>query len=192
VIAPEDLKRTLMDVVAVLATRRIGFHITGGLASSFYGEPRFTQDIDIVIVISQGPALAELMIELEQKFLLDRIAVEDAVRRQGLFQALHEETMIKVDFHVGEAVPGELGRSRHEEILLGVVVPLVSKEDSILSKLVWMSKGSHKSRQDVKMMLIRPAEVDLDYLRSQAVQLGVVQLLNEVTTEIEKDKRTDA
>jgi len=141
-----DLKTTLADIAAVLIARQFKFHLTGGLASSFYGEPRFTQDIDIVIRVVIGDSLTQLIQELSRKFIVDRAAIEDAVRHKGIFQALHEETMIKVDFHVGEAIQGELNRSHNEEILSGIVVPLVSKEDAILSKLIWISKGSNKSR----------------------------------------------
>jgi len=184
----DDLKLTLIDVTAILSASQLKFHLTGGLASSFYGEPRFTQDIDIVIRVSQGSLLDLLISELAKKFVIDRDAVVDAVRRRGLFQALHEETMIKVDFHVDEAIAGELDRSLTEEVLLGVKLPLVSKEDAILSKLLWIRKGSHKSRQDIKMMLKRRGEIDLDYLDSQAAKLGVQGILSELRAELETEQ----
>jgi len=180
----KDLKSTLTDVVTILAVRRIKFHLTGGFASSFYGEPRFTQDIDIVIRISLGTSLDQLLSDLAEKFIIDPIAIEDAVQRKGIFQALHEDTMIKVDFHVGEAIEGELERSQSEEVLPGVLVPLVSKEDAILSKLIWVSKGSYKSKQDIKMMLKRRGDIDLTYLGNQAAKLGVQNILSELRAEL--------
>ncbi|MBL7662656.1 hypothetical protein JNK13_07885 [bacterium] len=44
----EDFKETLVKTLNVLAELGIPHLITGGLAASYYGEPRFTQDIDIV------------------------------------------------------------------------------------------------------------------------------------------------
>ncbi len=179
-----DLKITLADVSAVLLGRQCKFHLTGGLASSFYGEPRFTQDIDIVIKIGLSDSLNQLADDLSRKFIVDRSAIEDAVRRMSIFQALHEVTMIKVDFHVGEAIGGELERSRSEEILAGVVVPMVSVEDALLSKLIWISKGSDKSRHDVKAMLKRcEKKLDLDYLNQRAALLGVEELLKRLRAE---------
>lgn len=119
---------------------------------------------------------------------MDRAAIEDAVKHGHIFQALHEETMIKVDFHVGEAIHGELDRSKKEEILAGVIVPLVSKEDAILSKLIWISKGSNKSRHDVKAMLKRRGEVDFDYLNAQAAKLGVDEILRELKAGLERNE----
>ena len=183
-----DLKITLTDIAAILLKGQCKFHLTGGLASSFYGEPRFTQDIDIVIRVVIGDTLNQLIQDLSQKFIVDRSAIEEAVRRKSIFQALHEETIIKVDFHVGEAIKGELDRSHSEEILAGVVVPIVSKEDAILSKLIWISKGSNKSRHDVKTMLKRSGKIDTVYLNSQASQLGVQNILKELRAELESDQ----
>lgn len=70
----KDLKSTLADVAAVLSANQLEFHLTGWLASSFYGEPRFTQDIDIVIRIFPGSLLDQLVSDLAERFIVDRIA----------------------------------------------------------------------------------------------------------------------
>ncbi len=186
-ISAEDLKATITRVCAILSEQKIKYHITGGLASSLYGEPRFTQDIDIVIKISIGSALVTLITRLSESFYVEPDSVEDAVRRGSIFQALDEKTLIKVDFHVGESIPGELERSKVEELLPGVTVPIVSKEDSILSKLLWIKKGSHKSRQDVKLMLKSRGVLDLAYIDHQAAHLGVSELLMQLRNELSSE-----
>ena len=183
----KDLNSTIVRIVSILTDSKIKFHLTGGLASSFYGEPRFTQDIDIVIRISPGQTLDSLVAALTNNFIIDPQTLKEAVDRQGLFQALDEETMIKVDFHVGEAVPGELERSIVREIFPGVQAPLVTIEDSILSKLIWIKKGSHKSRQDIKMMLKRKEPIDFNYLEEQAIKLNLSPLLEELQAELKTD-----
>ncbi len=45
----EAFQRTVEQFVAILRQLEIPFHITSGSISSAYGEPRLTQDIDIVI-----------------------------------------------------------------------------------------------------------------------------------------------
>ncbi len=179
-VEPNELGAVLSEIVSILNSHSIAFHITGGLASSFYGEPRLTQDIDIVIRIAPGKSLDQLLATLADRFIVDPPAVIQAVSSKQLFQALHDETAIKIDFHVGEAIEGELSRSIKEEILPGIVVPLVSKEDAILSKLLWIAKGSHKSRQDVAMMLRDKATINWDKLEHSASKLGVVEILNEI------------
>lgn len=45
----EAFRNTLVKAVAILERYSIRFHLTGGITSVLYGEPRMTQDIDIVI-----------------------------------------------------------------------------------------------------------------------------------------------
>ena len=182
-IAVDDLQRTILHLTSVLSSLPVKYHFTGGIASSFYGEPRFTQDLDVVLQIeSQSPLLDALIERLLPLFFMDVDTVQEEVHRQGLFQALDEETMIKVDFHVGEAIPHELERSRIEEVFPGLTVPVVSREDAILSKLLWVRQGSHKSRRDASMMLHRAGAMDRAYLERQAIALGVSDLLEELQT----------
>ena len=56
--------------------------------------------------------------------------------------------------------PGELNRTSLCEISPGLTAPLVSKEDAILSKLLWIQQGSGKSRHDVIEMLKRDEDLD--------------------------------
>lgn len=175
-----DLQTVLSDITAILKKLNITFHITGGLVSSLYGEPRFTQDIDIVISLRLKSKSLELIKELQDIFYINEDSIIKAIENQKMFQALHTETMIKVDFHVGEAISGELSRSITLEILPGIFAPVVSIEDSILSKLLWVNKGSHKSRQDIIMMLKLNPDLDMKYLEVQANILGVNGILSEL------------
>jgi len=181
----DDLGVVLEDVVSVLNRGQFGFHLTGGLASSFYGEPRFTQDIDIVLTIPTDSSREFLFKELSEKFIVEWDALCEAVRRERIFQALHKSKLIKVDFHVGEAIPNELSRSKQVELLPNIFVPLVSMEDSILSKLIWISKGSEKARLDVKAMLQRSGEIDILFLEAQARALNLDLILKDLWSELE-------
>jgi hypothetical protein len=177
-----ELRQVLEAVIAVLDSLRISYHVTGGLASSFYGEPRLTQDIDFVVRVasSEIPRLSAL---LDREFLLDPKRAARAVETGGMFQALHRELLIKADFHVGEDVPGELDRSRKVEIFEGLEAKIVSKEDAILSKLLWTMRGSSKSRSDVRGMLLDPTPVDERLLQRLADRLGCADLLREIRSE---------
>jgi hypothetical protein len=189
-IDPKELNQTIGRIALLLRESSIPFHLTGGLISSFYGEPRLTQDIDVVLRLGPGGQLDSLVLALQKDFFIDEIAAANAVLEQRMFQALDRKTMIKVDFHVGEMIPGELDRSRNEEILPGISTKIVSKEDAILSKLLWIKKGSHKSRQDVQMMLSRKGPLDSDYLNRQAIALGVIDLLRELEPRLPRQTRT--
>ena len=62
------------------------------------------------------------------------------------------------------------------EILPGLTVPLVGKEDAIVSKLLWIQQGSHKARHDVKMMLSRDEDLVRADLTDGAGTLGLRML----------------
>ena len=88
--------------------------------------------------------------------------------------------MFKVDFHLSDIVPGALERRRDEKIMTGRIVPMVSPEDSILSKLHWIKLGSGRSKKDVVAMLRVQENLDNEYLESTAEQLGVKAILDEL------------
>lgn len=45
----EGFEPTLRKLVSLLDRFSVRFHLTGGIASVAYGEPRLTQDIDLVV-----------------------------------------------------------------------------------------------------------------------------------------------
>lgn len=51
-----DQDDLLLEVSQVLERLRIPYFVTGSIATIFYGEPRFTNDIDIVVVPEGGTA----------------------------------------------------------------------------------------------------------------------------------------
>ena len=176
----DDLTRVLKDLVARFTTARIRFYLTGGLVSSFYGEPRFTQDIDLVLPLADTTDTERLMACISSDYFVDQELLENAVRESSMAQLLHKETFIRIDLHVSELIPGTFTRVHPVEIFPGVVIPILSKEDAILTKLKWIQLGSHKSRRDVVMMLRRDTPTNLAFIEQQATELGLSTLLHEL------------
>ena len=156
-----DLRGTMERILAILQHLGFKFHFTGGAVAAFYGDPRFTQDLDLVIQITAfQPETRMLLNRLSAAYFIHEQAIMEAIAGKGMFQAIDEVSMVKVDFHVGEKIPGELNRTSLREISPGLTAPLVSKEDAILSKLLWIQQGSGKSRHDVIEMLKRDEDLD--------------------------------
>jgi hypothetical protein len=180
-----DLRGTMERISAILHDLGFKYHFTGGVVAAFYGDPRFTQDVDLVIQMTTSqPETRMLLNRLSIGYFIYEQAIMDAIAAKGLFQAIDEVSMVKIDFHVGEGIPGELGRTNFMEVSPGLMAPLVSKEDAILSKLLWIQQGSGKSRHDVIEMLKRDEDVDRNCLRERAATLGLNVLLAEFETEI--------
>jgi hypothetical protein len=177
-----DLDITTKKVVALLQKTDKVFAFTGGLAAITYGDPRTTNDVDLIMEINPwerdfAGTLAALM---GDDFYFSIEGCREAIDEQSMFQAIDKETMFKVDFHLADIVPGALERRRNEKIMTGRIVPMVSPEDSILSKLHWIKLGSGRSKKDVVAMLRVQENLDNDYLETTAEQLGVKPILDEL------------
>ena len=63
------------------------------------------------------------------------------------------------------------------------MLPVVCRVDAAASKLVWISKGSHKSRRDLRAIHRGANHVQQAEIASFAEKLGLDDLLAEVLTE---------
>jgi hypothetical protein len=181
----DDFPETLERLVKILGELGVRTHVTDGIAASFYGDPRYTQDLDFVVDLTLGrPETRMLLDRLSNGYLINKDVATDAIARRSLFQAIDQQSMIKIDFHVGGRIPGELDRSTRREIAPGLFAPLVSKEDAIVSKLLWIQQGSEKGRRDVREMLRREEYLDRNLLKQLAASLDVLDLLDELDAEM--------
>ena len=149
------LAELLADAVRRLDRAHIPYMITGSVASTFYGEPRATRDLDIVI-----DPLAETLTALVEGLLADGYYVD----RDAAFTALRERTQFnvvgteasKIDFIVRKERPfsrEEFDRRRRAD-LLGTEAFIASAEDMILAKLEWsLPLDSERQLRDVASML---------------------------------------
>ena len=175
----DHFRDTVKRITEILKDEKIPYHITGGLAASFYGEPRFTQDLDIVLRLSSTIDPRALLDALAKQFVVDIASAELAIKTGKMFQALDEKTIIKIELYPNEKIPGEIDRSKTRELLPGVSVSMVSKEDAILSKLLWVKGGSEKAKRDVRAMLFQTDDVNMERLRHMAKEIGVEDELAE-------------
>lgn len=183
---PVDVfERTIGKFVAIAHSLQLPFHLTGGAISSAYGEPRLTQDIDIVVspeIASQR--LDDLVQQLARSdFFFTEEVVRKAVRTGTMFQLLDKTESLKLDIYPRELIPGELQRSQKMELFSGTFLPIVSRVDAAISKLIWISKGSQRSRRDFRSMFRCCDSVQQDCIRQFAESNGMTRLLDEVLSE---------
>ncbi|MGB0600300.1 MAG: nucleotidyl transferase AbiEii/AbiGii toxin family protein [Rubripirellula sp.] len=181
----EAFQATLGKATEIFQRLGIRFHLTGGVTSILYGEPRMTQDIDMVV---DNQALADqletfLRLLDTGDFLFDATSVRRAVERREMFQLLDKVEALKLDVYPRELIAGELDRSCMIEVFAGVRLPVVSRVDSAAAKLVWISKGSHKSRRDLRQIYRTSSESDRQQIRKLASEINLMSLLNEVLGE---------
>lgn len=184
----EIFRDTLSRLLAILTRHAVRFHLTGGITSVAYGEPRMTQDIDIVV---DNPALVRCLDEFmvaatKAGFMLDAEAVRRAVADRSMFQLFDIAEALKIDIYPREMIPGELDRSAHLEVFEGLSLPVVSRPDAAASKLAWASKGSHKSRRDLRQIVRLMPTKERPELDRLAGLLGLHNLLVEILAEADE------
>lgn len=175
---------TELDVLRLVSERLTAggwqFMLTGSFALAHYATPRMTRDLDIVVAI-EARDVDRIASAFSDDFYIDAEDVRSAVASQRLFNLMHFASGIKVDFIVRKSSDYRLAEfDRRQPVTMGGVPTwIVSKEDLILSKLVWAQEsGSELQRRDIRLLL--NCAPDLQYLNQWASRLGVAELLDEL------------
>lgn len=155
--------------------------VTGSVAASNYVPPRGTRDLDVVVELQ--PEDADRLCDLfEHDFYLDREAVRQALGRRSMFNLIHYELVVKVDFIVrGERDYDAQAFQRRRSIAVGDrKVSVASPEDLILPKLLWARESrSELQLRDVRDLARGAANLDRGYLETWAARLGIGDLYRE-------------
>jgi len=183
---PSSLLRKVVDA---LEEHGIPYMVVGSFASTFHGEPRTTQDLDVVIDPT-AESLQKLVDAFDPvEFYVDGDVARDALRRRTMFNVIEMATAWKVDLVIRRARPfsiEELTR-RQRVMMFGVDVATATAEDTIIAKLEWAKLGgSDRQLDDVAGILrVRGASIDLAY-----VERWVSDLQLEAEWERAKARRT--
>jgi len=185
-----DIAGFLKLVIEALNAAGVEYLIGGAIAEWAWGEPRATQDLDMVVNIPIK-SVKKLSKELEKRdmlipaeIILDNI-VED--RADIPINAIHMYSGLKADLYpVREG--DELRQSafqRREQVDYGPPIGKVyihSPEDLILYKLIYfgLSQQSKHSRDIAAILKSKKDELDMDYIDGWAIRLGLTSLWKEM------------
>ncbi len=92
----EDQERVLKDCTKRFERLGIAYMLTGSMAMVEYAMMRMTNDIDIVLEVSNADA-ERIINEFEPDYYVPHGRVRDAISRKFIFNLLHQETLVKVD-----------------------------------------------------------------------------------------------
>lgn len=173
------------DVIEILDRIEIDYVLGGSLASSTFGEPRATNDVDIALALT-ATHLGQLIDEFRSKgyYVAERSAAE-AVSQRSSFNVIHPSGL-KVDLFVtGDGVLDKLQIGRRARVELPTDPPrgiwVTSPGDQILRKLDWYRLGQDVSdrqwRDILGLITAQHATLDLVELRRNARQANLVELL---------------
>lgn len=164
----------------------IAYYITGRVAAIAYGEPRTTQDLDLVMAIS--PLDIERLSEALSQVGFYVPSVDDLKSgRMTTLQITDMESISRADLMIAGTDQFELLKFERRRVIEfeGTALYFASPEDLILNKLWWRKcSGSEKQWRDVLGVLKVQAEcLDFDYLAQGAGQLGIADELSQALSE---------
>ncbi len=175
-------------LAVVRAMERLGvrYYVTGSLASSLHGEPRATNDSDIVAELSAVDAV-RLQAELGSRFYVDPEEFAHAVANERSFNLIDEVELAKVDVFCVHAI-GFQAEALTRAVRLELEkddpfsrVAVASPEDLIVSKLRWYRLGNEVSDRQWSDLLgvvrAKAGGLDVEYVRRWCDRLGLTDLL---------------
>jgi hypothetical protein len=181
----------VVEVAHVLEELNVPYVLVGSFASSARGVRRATIDADIVAQVTIDH-VKEIVDKLSSRdFYIDDVAVRRAITSERAFNAIHRDSMFKVDVHVSrdEFTAKEMERKVAEKILpnSNTFVYIATAEDTVVAKLAWFRKGgevSDRQWSDVLGVLkVQQGRLDHAYMREWCERLGVGDLLNKAIAE---------
>jgi hypothetical protein len=181
----------MLKVIEALEELGSPYLVGGSYASSAHGLARATMDIDILAAIP-GKLARALATRLEPEFYADELAIRQAITTKRSFNVIHLETMFKVDVFVSKGDPFDVKQLERRRLEIVSRDPersvyVASPEDIILSKLRWYRQTSEKSERQwsdvLGVMSVQADELDLEYLKRWAIELGVSDLFERAIAE---------
>lgn len=159
------------------------YMITGGAAAIVYGEPRMTNDLDLVLAMQPGDAarVAEAFTATDTYVPpVEVLEVESGRRVHGHFNVIHGETTLRADVYIaGDDPLHAWGLARRRTVVIDeqefVIAP---PEYVIVRKLQYAAQGGgDRHVRDIRRMLERCViPIDRERIRAFAEELGLLTL----------------
>ncbi len=172
-----DLARALSDLAAVFEELGTPYAVMGGIAVRFYGLPRATYDVDFTAAIERDRLpdlyrrLRDLGYTIPEAYdggWVDEVAGMPLVKARVYL----EGRGVDVDLFLAESrFQRQLLARRVREQFDDVPIWVVSAEDLVLLKLL---AGRPRDLADVDDVMFTQGDLDKNYLRQWAEELGVL------------------
>lgn len=167
-------------VLNVLDDLHLQYAVVGSFASIAFGEPRFTNDIDILVQLDQSSVSMLNQLFPAPEWYISESAVLDAISRRTQFNVIHSLSGNKVDFIV--AGESEWYKKQFERRMEVKLLPdrtgfSAHPEDVILGKLQFYRDGqSEKHLRDIAGILsVSGEQIDYAEIAKWAVKLNVIE-----------------
>jgi hypothetical protein len=147
---------------------------------SFFGGPRATFDIDIVVEIKPED-VPKIVKEFSGDYYIAPHAIYEAISCNTSFNIIHQKTQIKTNFYLvkNDSYSKMRFGQRKGVRILGQKTSIITAKDLILIKLLWYKESeSTRHLEDAQSIVaIQGNNLDKKYLRQWAKRQGTIDIL---------------
>lgn len=164
----------LEEVCLALNKVEIPYMVSGSMAMALYTIPRMTRDIDIIVELN-NEGIDKFYDLFSDHAYIDKLTIQEEVRRRGMFNVIDHRTGYKIDFMLKKYSTYRETEFERRQFTLAFGFPMwvVSLEDLVLSKVIWIQEyQSERQMEDIKNLL-RNDKADMVYIKSWCHQLGL-------------------
>ena len=167
----------LRRICAALELNHVPYMVTGSLASSVHGEPRATNDLDVVIAPTRDQLFSLVQLFKRVGLYVRWEEAEAALRKRDQFNVVDFANAWKVDLIVRKAREfsvSEFNRREPAE-MDGLNFVIASAEDVLIAKLEWFKMGeSERQLNDAAGIIrIQGERLDVAYIEHWIEALGL-------------------
>jgi hypothetical protein len=156
----------LKRICRALEQNNIPYMLSGSIVMNVYAVPRMTRDHDIVVNL-QITDIERFAAIFRKGYYIYEEGLEVEIRRRGMFNVIDYETGYKIDFIVKKNTEfhnNEFSRRRTTSAF-GLNFLVVSLEDLILAKLIWIQQVQSEIQMNDIRNLMQNETIDMDYLK---------------------------
>ena len=164
----------LRVLIVFFEKQNISYMLSGSVAMSLYTQPRFTRDYDFVVNL-KPEHINELLINFREGYYLNDESIKEAIRKKSMFNIIDHKSGYKADFVILNDEPFRQTEFRRQKKMkfLDMIISVVSPEDLLLSKLIWIQEiQSGVQMEDIKL-LSEVEGLDWDYIKNWITELNL-------------------
>jgi hypothetical protein len=184
---PEAVRR----VICFLNRENINYAVVGSVAAMVYGQPRLTNDIDILADVRMKDVPSFLAEFPAPEWYISEVGLRDAIVNGRMFNVLHIDSGHKADVVVPRSDWQFQELERSSPLALGsdLVARIAHPADVIIGKLQFYSEGaSAKHLRDIQEILAGSAShlLNTPEIEKHAERIGVRQVWKDLVQSVQR------
>lgn len=179
-----DYEEVVKTVVKVLNDLKIDYMIVGAVSVAVHGTPRSSEDVDVILMLSEKKMKGFVDSMGERGFLTHVEDIKSALREKSHFTIFDERSAYRIDCKgLYSKFDEQSFQRRIKKKVNSTEMWVNSPEDLILAKL---SYGAPRDVEDVMRTLVSQKNLDRKYLFKEAKKMGVNRKLQILLEKINK------